>query len=222
MDNRSLNYILGLVAIILALLQFRACQETNRAKGVLQAQSDTLKTYRNELGQHVAERKVLAGDYKSIKDLLNTKDSLLAEMAKKLNKNSASVTIFAGQTSSTTSSKTNQIAKADTVILNDTVVVYAEYTSDVQNQWEKYSIKANKDSITLTHTSFNKYSVEQNYVSQGWFKPKAIEMKITNYNPNTITVDAQSFLLPPKKEGRGLWIIGSFLAGLTTFAVLHR
>ena len=222
MSSRSISLVLGLIIGVMIIFQYRSCQKTRSSENILRAQNDELKTYRNKLGQQVAERKVFDADYASMKQLINSKDSLVRELAKMVNKNTLAATIFTGKTSTSNVSKTETSSKADTIVKEDTVFVYAEYKTSVANEWEEYTISANKDSISLQHTTFNKFSIEQKYVNDGFLKPKAIDFKITNYNPNTITVDARSYLLHPKKEGRGIWLIGSFLAGFATFAVLHR
>lgn len=218
----KINRFLFFVILLLAFFQYRSCQKQERTEGVLQANSGLLKKSRNKYNQEVAQRLALVGTMKDLKEQVNQKDSLIKHLLSKLNDNTYSLSSVRTTTSSNHTTKTDTIFLRDTIVRNGVVTIFPEYKSDFTSKWECYSIKATKDSIYHTHDVYNLFDIEQRYVSQGFMKPRAIIVEVVNHNPTTITVDAQSFLVKPKKENRLIWLTGSFLAGLVTSSVLNR
>lgn len=218
----KINRFLFFVIIIFTYFQYRSCQKQERAESVLQANSGVLVKTRNKYNQEVTRRLALVGTVKELEKEVNRKDSLINHLIKKLNDNTLSLSSIKTQTTSNHTTKTDTVVLMDTVIVNDIVTVYPEYKSSYESQWECYSIKATKDSIFHSHQLYNLFDIEQRYVNQGFMKPRAIAVEIVNHNPSTITVDAQSFLVRPKKENRLMWLTGCFLAGWVGCAVLNR
>lgn len=221
MNLRAINILLCLSIIVLLLLQLRSCQKAGMTEGVLQAQRDSLYVTKNRLGQETAVRLAMVGTVSELKRSVIAKDSLLRDLSSRLNAATISLTMVKNQTTSQTAAPTT-VAGNDTSVVNDTVFVYPQYTTTYQDKWERYSIRALRDSIYLEHTAFNYYAISQNYRKQGFFKPKAVEVSVMNMNPKTVTVEAQSFLVTPKKENRLVWLMGSFLAGWIGCTVLDR
>lgn len=222
MDLRPITYLLSFVVLLLLFLQFRSCQQMDVTENMIASQKDSLHTYRNKIGEEVASRKALVGTVKDLKNSVLGKDSLIKDLVERVNKQSISLTVLRNQTTTRHSEASTIVSTGDTVVVNDTVYLYPEYSSTHVDKWEKYSILANKDSVILQHTTFNYLAVEQKYVREAWYKPYDVEIQIVNSNPNTITVDAQSFLLKNKKENRLLWLTGTFFAGMVAFSVLNR
>lgn len=218
----KINRFLLFVLLLLAYFQYRSCQKQENTESVLQDKSGALIKSRNKLNQEVSQRLALVGTVKQLKQQVNQKDSLIRHLTDKLNNATLSLSSVKTQTSSSQTTPTQIVYTHDTVIVNDIVTVYPEYKSSFESKWECYSIKATKDSIYHTHQVYNFFDIEQRYISQGFMKPKAIGVEIINHNPSTITVDAQSFLVRPKKENRLIWLTGCFLAGWVGCAVLNR
>lgn len=218
----KINRFLLFVIIILAYFQYSSCQKQERTESVLQANSGVLVKTRNKYNQEVSKRLALVGTVKELKQEVNRKDSLINHLLDKITNNTLSFSSLKTKTNSNQTTKTDTVVLKDTVVINDVVTVYPEYKSSFESDWETYSIIATKDSIYHTHEIFNFFDIEQRYVSQGFLKPRAVAVEIINHNPSTITVDAQSFLIKPKKENRLLWLTGCFLAGWVGCAVLNR
>lgn len=218
----QINRFLFFVLVILAYFHYGSCKKQQRTEQVLQANSGVLVKTRNKYNQEVSRRLALVGTIKDLKQMVNQKDSLIKHLVDKLNKNTLSLSSIRTQTVSTHTTKTDSVLLKDTVVYNDVVNIYPEYKATYESQWECYSIKANKDSIYHTHQVYNLFDIEQRYISQGLLKPKMIAVEIVNHNPSTITVDAQSFLVRPKKENRLLWLTGCFLTGWISYSVLNR
>jgi len=218
----KINRFLLFVIIILAYFQYSSCQKQERTESVLQANSGVLVKTRNKYNQEISKRLALVGTVKELKQEVNRKDSLINHLLDKITNNTLSFSSLKTKTNSNQTTKTDTVVLKDTVVINDVVTVYPEYKSSFESEWETYSILATKDSIYHIHEVYNFFDIEQRYVSQGFLKPRAVAVEIINHNPSTITVDAQSFLIKPKKENRLLWLTGCFLAGWVGCAVLNR
>jgi hypothetical protein len=103
-------------------------------------------------------------------------------------------------------------------------LTFPVYTTTYQDEWRTYAITATQDSITLDYTGINMFDVKQEWQTQakgikGWFKPKVLQVSITNLNPHTETVGLQSFHATEKKgtwqkgfiTGAVIGIIGGFI-----------
>lgn len=218
---QQLNKFLVLVIVLLTFFQYRSCQTKQDVMSVLQNKTGQLVKTRNSYNQEVSRRAVLMGSISELKKTVDKKDSLIKHLLNRLTQTTISLTAIKTQTQSNHTTPTTVVLH-DTVKVDSIITIYPEYSSNYENQWEKYTIKATKDSVYHTHSIHNLFDVEQKYVSQGLLKPQAIQVEIVNHNPSTITVDAQSFLIHPKKENRLLWLTGCFLAGWIGNSVLHR
>lgn len=218
----KINRFLLFILLFLAYFQYQSCQKQERTEGMLQAKSGALVKSRNKYNQEVSTRLALVGTVEELKRTVDKKDSLIKHLLEKINANTLSYSSVKTKTESQHTTKTEITNTPDTVVVNNIVTVYPEYKSTYESEWECYSITATKDSVYHTHQLYNLFDIEQRYVGKGFWKPKEIAVEIVNRNPSTITVDAQSFLVKPKKENRLLWLTGCFLAGWVGYAVLNR
>lgn len=219
MSARLLNYILIVVVVILFGTLIRSCESRDRMANAVQAQNQDLKTYRNREQQWVSSKAVLTGTVREIKASIVTKDSMLNELRKRLDAATVSLTIYKTRTNSITQTAST-ITEYDTVKGGDTTIIYPVYKTQFNDRWQSYTITAGVDTIVLDYTAYNLFVVKQHVKKTGLFKPNIIELEITNANPKTITTEAQSFVLQPKKQNRLLWYATSFLAGSITAAVV--
>lgn len=218
---QKVNYLLIAVVLVLLFFLLRGCQERETIDSLIQAQGSELVKTRNERNEEISTRLVLAGSYKQVKNELKSKDSLIMELQKTIKKSTISLTLIKNKTESNHTSET-KIEGRDTIVRNDTVWIYPTYKTSYADKWESYEIEATKDSIHHLHTMYNKFSISQQYKSQGLFKPKAIEIQIVNSNPHTITVDAQSYLVQEKKRNSLIWLTGALLTGFVASSVLNK
>ncbi len=222
MNLKSVNYLLTCIVLILILLQIRSCQKSNNLSQINQSINDSLEKTTDHLGRETSSKLVIVGELTDLKNLGKTKDSMLNALIDKVSKQTITITMLENQTNTHHGTPTTvDTTHGTNVVVGDTVFVYPNYSSSYSDRFEKYAIKATKDTTYLDHQTFNYFTIQQKYVRNGLFKPKSIELVITNENPKTITVNAQSFLIKPKKENRLLWVGGSFLAGMVVQAVLY-
>lgn len=211
----KINWITVGFAIIAFFLYVFSCNQVRTVTeldNLLDAKNDSLRHYQTD-GVGVAKKLVYVTNPETLKKLAD-KDSLILLLQAKLNKRTVSGTVASTQTH--TSHGTGNAEKDTTgsgMVLegnvSDTLPTYLTTYSD---QWEQYSVVATSDSIYLDHTSFNKFSITQEWKKQGkglkaFFNPKVLEVSIYNDNPNTVTLDAESFHIP-QKNPRTLTVLG--------------
>lgn len=207
--------ILPLIVIgILCLCLNRQCNTLKEVQNSYRAANDDLNKVRNRLGAEKATTKLIISDYKQLKRLSDGKDSSIVALKKLVDRHTLSATVGASETGNSVSLRTDTLVFTDTVIYNDTVFLFPEYYSAFSNKWERFNIKASKDTITLDYTVFNEFSIEQTYKRDGWFKPKYPVVIVNNNNPNTTTTSLKSFNVKPKKANRLVWFVVGGVAGI--------
>lgn len=221
--NKIISSILLNVIAVLVFFQVQSCRQRKEDYSLLQAKQTELEITRNAKNEEVAKRLVLVGSIDDIKNSMKSKyDSLINDLQAQLNKTTLSLTLIKNKTVTTHETASQVGLNSDTVRIDSFIYVYPEYKTSFSDKWEQYEIRAGKDSIHHSHVMYNYFTVEQKYVKQGLFKPNLIQLQITNSNPNTTTVDAQSFLIKPKKENKLFWHSLTFLAGFIGASVLNR
>ena len=212
-----LSLVFLFIIFLLTYFLIGALRGLRERDSLLLAQSDSLHTYRTAEWLQVAERRVYATTLDQLKDI---NDSLIKEIVKHGTKNTESATVVV--------TKTSFIGKSKTIIGFDSVFssgirvnnsdttrgVSPVYQTSYCDDWQRYDIYASRDSIQLSYVGINEFIVTQEWRKDGkglkaFFKPKVLEVGVTNKNPYTETIGLQSFhVTQPKARGATVFGIG--------------
>lgn len=217
------------IIVILILLNLKSCK-TNKDTvrdytNTINALSDTMTTYRTKDGLQVAKISLIETEKTKQFLEIQSKDTEIVKLQEKVKKNkkrlgnSGSVTTISN-TTDITGSDTTYITSKDTIIRNDTIFIYPEYSSIIKKglrkdstYWVIANTKANKDSTTIGISLSNSYIVvigsEKRKGFKALFKPKIPFVEVTNENPftETKTIKAYQVKAPkPKRLGIGFTI----------------
>jgi len=191
------------ICIVLFLLLTRSCDKVSEQKGLLIDLNDTLRVSRNELGEQTAKINIL--EMERSKDFLKlkTNDSTIFKLQNAVEKykgDLASATVGSTETGIVGSGETVIIHDTDIVYINDTAYVYPKYESSWENKWELGHIIASKDSVWRSIKVKNEFELTYGEVKKGLFKPKVLEVSLTNKNPNTVTKELRTFSIKQKPK----------------------
>lgn len=215
-----------IIIVILILLNIRSCKNTQDNKkdyvSTINALQDTMISYRNKDGIQIAKISLI--ETQSARQFLEiqSKDIEIVKLQGEVKENKkrlgkqGSVTIIGNSTQLNTID-TTRITSKDTIIKNDTVFVYPEYSSVIRkglrkdsSYWILASVKANKDSTSLDVKVENSYIIilgsEKRKGFKNLFKPKVAFAEVKNENPYTSTNSIRSYQIKapkPKRLGIG-------------------
>lgn len=215
------------IIVILVLLNLKSCKNTQDTKkdyvSTINALQDTMTTYRTKDGVQVARISLIETE-RAIQFLeIKSKDAVIVKLQEEVKKNekrlgkSGSVTVITNTTEVKTVD-TTYITFKDTIVRNDTVFVYPEYSSFIKkglridsSYWVLASVKANKDSTSFEIGIQNSYTIvlgrEKVKGFKALFKPKVAFAEVTNENPYTSTKTLRSYRVQtpkPKRFGIGV------------------
>ena len=217
------------IIVILVLFNLKSCKNTQDTKkdyvNTINALQDTMTTYRNKDGMQVAKISLIETEKASQFLEIKSKDAVIVKLQSEVKKNkkrlgeSGSVTILENTTEIITVD-TTYITSRDTIIRNDTVFVYPEYSSLIKKGlridssfWVTASVKANMDSTSFEIGIQNAYTIvlgkEKSKGFKALFKPKISFAEVTNENPYTSTKTIRSYRVQtpkPKKLGIGVHV----------------
>jgi len=212
------NHVNIIVYLIAAFLLIHACnksREVDGIKNVLEASRDSLRSSRDKHGRETAKRLVLEGDYRTLKLFTKDKDSVIAELTKKINKKTYAAAII---------HKSNQ--KADTLINlpNKPPLIIMEggtncnpkYTGKFSDAWRSYKFSVGKDTAILDYRSYDKIRINIDWTRKNIFSPKELELSVSNENPYSTIIDMNSVVVKDRKRNGwkyGLAIAAGFAAG---------
>lgn len=183
-----------ILAIVFLLLFLRQCDRTrevrNESNNTLEYLQDSVRYYKNELGQEIAVKTALHGDKEALEILLSNTESELKELAKKFKVQAA------GQIKT--------ITKIDTIRIGYEVPVPFEFSRDWQKNDPFYSISGNSTQNGITINSLE----IPNTLSFVMDKKKGnFVIEAVNSNPHikTTGLDAYSLKLPKKRFGLSIF-----------------
>lgn len=217
------------IIVILVLLNLKSCKKTQDTKNdyvsTINALQDTMTTYRTKDGVQVTRISLIETEKASMFLDIKSKDDVIVKLQEEIKKNknrlgkSGSVTVIENTTELNTVD-TTYITSKDTIIRNDIVFVYPEYSSLIKkgfrkdsSYWITANVKTNKDSIDFELEIQNSYIVtlgkEKTKGFKSLFKPKISFAEVTNENPytSTKTIRAYQVKVPkPKRLGIGFHV----------------
>jgi len=229
MNKERIYKVVGItIIVILILLNIRSCKNTQDTKrdyvNTINALQDTMTTYYNKDGMQVAKISLIETEKASMFLDIKSKDAVIIKLQEEVKKNknrigkSGSVTVITNTTELNTVDTTSYITSKDTIIRNDTVFIYPEYSSFIRkglridsSYWITANVKANRDSTSFELGIQNSYTVvlgmEKAKSFKGLFKPKIAFAEVTNENPYTSTKTLRSYQVKvprPKRLGIGV------------------
>lgn len=201
------NYLTITAILLLALLAVgsisRCSFEQSAAssyRDLIDAYNDSLKAYRNERGQLVAQRRVVETDYQTFRALVG--DSL-KQLAEEVDKQTASATYWKGVSRGTVVAPTITAIDTQYIYLDgDTVdrIFYPRYYATYEDEWLLLSVEAARDSTTIDYKMRNILIQQQEWKRESWLKKPELFVTVTNLNPNTVTEEVLSFKAMPRKK----------------------
>ena len=200
---KPIERITYICIIILCVIGMQnGCKKNNELEGLLVSANDTLTKTINKNGEEKASTDLLIGSYKDFKAMHVADSSSIGKLQKLVDKLTISATYLSNVTEHSFVTPTQIILSGDTVKIDSITYVYPEYKTNYSNKWERFDVKANKDSFAINYKVFNEFDLVQAWKKNGLFKRKTPEVSILNLNPHTETKDLKSFTVTENKGNR--------------------
>lgn len=220
MKAREIIYI---IVILLCLAGMYECYKSNNQyKSLAIAAADTLMKTRNNLGQEKTATALLYGTIKDFKAMRFADSSAMGKLQKMVDNLTISATYLRTATTNNFTSA-SQIISGDTVVKDSLIYVYPRYHTDTTTRWTKYSITATRDSFHIAFTAFNEYQIKQEWKRNGFLKRKTMQASVINLNPNTSTLQFQTFTIAENKSNRMRdFLFGALAGSIVTQAAIIK
>lgn len=205
-----------LIIFLCFIGMYNSCNENKEKQNLLNSVNDTLTKTINKHGQEKASTDLLLSTYKDFKAMHVADSSAIGKLQKLVDRLTISATYLSNVTDNSFVASTQTIISGDTVIIDSITYVYPEYKTNYTNKWERFDIKANKDSFAIDYKVFNEFNLKQEWKPNGLFKRKTPEVSILNLNPNTETNELKTFTVKEDKSNR----LRDFLLGVLASAII--
>ena len=195
------NAIPYILAVIFLLLFLRQCERTrdaeSQADNSVEWLRDSVRHYKNELGQEIAVKTALQGDKESLELLLSNTENELRELAKKFKDVQA-----AGQIKT--------ITKIDTIHIGYEIPVPFEFSREWAKKDPFYNISgtSTQDGITI-----NSLEIPNTLSFVIGKKKGEYLIEAVNSNPNIKTTGLDSYTLKVPKKRLGLSVFAGYGLG---------
>jgi hypothetical protein len=196
---KHLTILLIILSAVLSILLFRQCDKTTQLKNEAQSTkdflSDSIRYYKNELGQEIAVKTALQGEKSNLEVLLSKQIDSTGQL-KRLVKNFRKVDAAGNITT---------ITKFDTIRIGYDVPIDFEFNKHWSKKDKYYSIDgfSNKNGITINSLEVpNTLSFAIGKRKKGLFNSEYV-IEAVNSNPNikTLGLDSYSVKVPQKRLG---------------------
>lgn len=187
-----------LVLLCGVLLWLTKCQRDKAMnyQNIAEAQTDTLETARNRLGQQTAQILAFEADRKAFLSQINQKDSTIRQLQNLVRKKDAKMAAIVETQTVDTGTTQTVIKDTDTIEKTGGLqYVYPTYYSDWDNKWSQGRILADRDTI-LRDVKFRNRLEMWHSKEGGLFQKKKLTFFVKNLNPNTTTTEARSYSVP--------------------------
>ncbi len=213
------DYIYITIIFLLCLFLRNGCEKSDTFEKMLRASTDTLHKTRNKLHQEITTTTLLYGNIEDFKKIHFADSSAIGKLQQLVNKFTISATYLSDVTGNSVSLATQTVIMHDTIFKDGIKYLYPEYQDSISNRWEKFKIRASKDSIHLDYKVFNEFDLKQEWKNNGLFKRKTPEVTILNLNPHTETLELKTFTVKEDKTNRLRdMLIGAAMAVITVEA----
>ena len=203
MIKEYIKWVGGALLLTFIIIQYSTCnsykQDLQDNKSLIKASQDTITYYKDKNGENSAKIALLEGD----------KDNLLLIIGKSNNR--ITKLIKAGASSGTVYS---QVTKFDTLtsVRVDTINHKPSFNDTTTNQWLTLKLALKNDSLYKSVELTDSVSVSFQYISQkGFLVPNKRVVVISNSNPYVKITGLQSFNIPPKKNSKLKFWLGTGL-----------
>lgn len=227
--EKTIKIVLFILVIILILSNLKSCQDKKEtiksSTNTINALSDTMTSYRTKDGVQVSRINLIETERVQQFLEIKSKDAIILKLQEEVKKNkrrlgnTGSVTVITN-TTDVQGSDTTYITMKDTIVRNDTVYLYPEYTSNIKmgmkkdsSYWITAKVKANKDTTDIGISLSNAYTVvigrDKVKGFKNLFKPKVPFVEVTNENPYTSTKTIRAYQVKapkPKRFGLGVQV----------------
>ena len=208
-ETRWNNVLYTILVIVFLLLVTKSCVDSSRIKRLeteKQIAHSEVSTYRNKLGEESTKVSILQTENKRnfLRYQYASED---VRRLQKLIKDTKGITgaSVLGNSTAINSKGATVITKTDTVIVNDTILVYPTYTYSDSTRWYNVRVSLDKDTAKVRLLAYNEFEITQT----------DSEITVKNLNPNTDTEYFQTVKIN-KKKGR----VKAFLKGAATGAII--
>ncbi len=198
-----------------------SCGKMKHVQGLLDAVNDTLTKTINKQGQQQTTTDLLLGSIKDFEAMHVADSSTIGKLQKMVDKLTISATYLRNTTGNDISFKEQTVITHDTVTKDGIKYIYPEYRDSISNQWERFKISANKDSIHIDYKVFNEFYLKQEWKRNGLFKRKTPQVSILNLNPHTETLVYKTFTVEENKSNRLRDAVTGFAVGFIAAEALH-
>lgn len=199
------------------------CKQADRANDLnklYEVSQDSLHIERNKQGQEKAATTLLYSTIADFKKLKASDSSAIGKLQHMVDKLTISATYLSNVTSNSFVAPTQNVTSGDTVKIDSITYVFPEYKTSYTNKWERFDVKANKDSFAIDYKVFNEFDLVQAWKRNGLFKRKTPEVTILNLNPHTETKELKTFTVKENKGNRFRdMLIGAAVGALTIEAI---
>ena len=203
MLREYIKWVGGALLLTFIIIQYSTCnsykQDLQDNKSLIKASQDTITYYKDKNGENSAKIALLEGD----------KDNLLLIIGKSNNR--ITKLIKAGASSGTVYS---QVTKFDTItsVRIDTINNKPSFNDTTTNQWLTLKLALKNDSLYKSIELTDSVSVSFQYIPQkGFLVPNKRVVVISNSNPYVKITGLQSFNIPPKKNSKLKFWLGTGL-----------
>lgn len=217
-SNTHRNLFFSILGILVLLgLQIKSCNKINELVEGTIVSADTLRVYRDILDrEHTSIRNYAQSNKEALLSLRSADSTIiwLQESVKEYRGKLDAAIVLSNRTGVSGSGSTT-ISKIDTVIQNDSILLFPTYDLTWDDKWDRGTIKAMRDSVFYAIETKNEYELTIGKPSNGLFKKRVSEVSVVNLNPKTYTSELRSFSIEhkPKKLGLDIQVGYGFSSG---------
>jgi hypothetical protein len=195
--------IIAIAVIVVQIFSVRGCINGNRKAAeqasLASASIDTIRTYKNKLGQSVSQVSVMATTNQNLFMDITTKDSTINHLKqvvklqdKQRREVGVAMSIYEQTIYNLKDSLSNFVVGGTTEHHGDTIYKWPVYQKIISDKWIDEQIKLGKNTFSRNLVIRNQYDIVIGEEPDGWFKVKKFA-EITNLNPNTETRDMKVY-----------------------------
>ena len=205
MAKNATIIILTIIAIVLAMLLYKGCNDTKMMSSNYNAALTELNKYRNNNSQEVSTIIALQADYHELQQMNDRLNGTISDLKKQVSKKSETVII-------------QKVITTDTIYVNTTVIdsTNCHLQAHYNDEWANINIDINKDSARIDYTVTNQFVHKQQWRRKNIFAAPILEGSVMNLNPHTSTQEYISYKKKaPKRTGvKVALLVAGFVGGV--------
>ncbi|AHK11393.1 hypothetical protein F132_47 [Flavobacterium sp. phage 1/32] len=184
--KNRIGIILGVVLLFILLMgqctAFKLKSENKRLQSNIEALNDSVKYTKNKIGTITASKKAIEATEKELKNQVWLKDEKLKKLTEEFS-----------QLKSATKIKTIVTIEKIPVPYPDTIPCIFDKKINVKEKWYNFKVTSTQKGLTIDSLMIpNEQYIITGMKSDGFFKPKYLNISVTNTNPFIKTIDVQT------------------------------